>query len=148
MTTYTYLRVLNIIHNDFNRDFCTMFTLIVSTIAVTMTYASLKAFNLVHILMYLLCPSFAFFSFLTLTVFYSYIYMWELKSTKFLRLQVRAHGSSRCLIARIEHLELNRQIRAARPLRNELSHFGHTTLDVSRACVYEILNQVLLLLSF
>ena len=148
MRTFTYLRILNITHNDFSRDFCTVFCFLVATCAVTLIYASLKAFVLVSIMVYILFPSIGFFAFLYLTVFYSYIYMWERKSRKLLRLLRCNIWQSHDFLTKTERLGLLKRLKAARPLRNQLSHFGYTSLTLSKACVYEIFNEVLLLLSF
>ena len=83
---FTQLRILSVFHNEFNRHFSSGFTGIVSACVVILTYGSLKAFGIVHILIYVLFPGFAFIGLFLLTIFYPYIHCIELKSRKFLRM--------------------------------------------------------------
>ena len=142
---FTNLRILSVFHNEFNRHFSSGFTGIVSGNVVILIYGSLKTFGLVHILIYVLFPGFGFISLFVLTIFYPYIHCLELKSTRFLGLlksAVRQSGD----LGRKERLKLLKQIEATSPIRNQLSYFGYTTITVTRVMVYEIFNEVLVLL--
>ena len=144
---FTQLRILNVFHNEFNLHFSSGFTGVSSFCIILLIYGSLETYQLVPIYIYLMFPSLAIFGVGLTTVFWPYIYSAELKSLQFLSAldaRVRRSGS----LFKHEQLDLLKQARAAIPLRNQLSYFGYTSLSVSKSCVDEIFNEVLLLLSY
>ena len=144
-TVFTYLKILSVFHNEFNRHFSSGFTGILSAGVVIFIYGSLKTFGLVHVLIYVLFPGFAFISLFVLTIFYPYIHYLELKSSRFLGL-LKSAVRQRLDFGRWERSKLLKQIEATLPIKNELSYFGYTTITVTRVMVYEIFNEVLILL--
>ena len=147
LRAYTYLRILNILHLEFHRDFHSGFTGAISFVAMLLIYASLTVYDLVPVMLYLFFPSFAFFCIMLLTVFYPYICSWEEKSYELMHLWKQAMLQSKAL-SQIEKLALRKRLKATQPVRNQLSHFCYNSVDISQECIGQIFGGVLLLLSF
>ena len=144
---FTYLRILNIFHNDFNRHFSSSFTGVITLVAINLIYNSIVAYELVHIFVYLIFPMLAFFCVFLLITFYPYIASWEEKSKEFLFLcGKRIRETAR--LNGVEKRRFVRQMKAMQPVRNQLSYFCYNSVDISKGCLDQIVDGVLLLLSF
>ena len=144
---YRYLWSYNSLYNHVNADFRARYNAITCIVAVVMIYGSIKAYNLLSLVLYSLFPLSALMAIVCLTAMNGHTYLLERKSLRVLStMEVNA---SRAAGMRMRKLQiLRRELRAMRPLRTKEGMYGHTCLELPQAEIAQIFNYILLLVRY
>ena len=131
-------------YNNVYGEFTARFNAITGLMAVITIYGSIRAPGVISFYVYLLFPACALLCTLCLTVLNAQLCLLDLKSKRFMTL-FRANVLHNTNKRRSEKLK---QLAAMRSLRTRKSCFGYKTLKLPAAVVEQVINAVLLLLSF
>ena len=145
MRSYRQLYILNVYHNSNSRHFVTGITGVFTLASIMCIYASLRAYGHVHSYVYPIFPTGGILTMFIFTVMYPLLTLWEIRSTEFLA-QLRSQVST------VQEMSWRKwalaQLKHFRPLQQHLSRINPLTLAVPRECVEQVINTVLLLLTF
>ena len=146
LKVYGQLYILNVYHNENSRDFASGLTTVFTLACIIFIYASLRAYNTVNIYVYLVLPLAGTFDMLMLTVLYPCLSLWGLKSRALLE-QIRYQAFVVTKVDREWRKWALRKLRAMKPIQQQLSRVNPVALAVTRECVEQVFNAVILLLN-
>ena len=141
---YRYLQVYYGLLNDVYKEFNAEFEAVTCIVAVVMLYASVKAFKLVSLVLYLLFPLTLLMSIVCLTSVNGFIYLIDRKSSRVLSsMKVNATKTTTTGIQDVKILRM--ELRAVKRVRLKVGTFGYMCLEVPKAEMEQTCNYILLL---
>jgi len=141
------IQPLNVLHNYLNAGFMVNFTLVTSSSSVVLIFGTLRGYGLISTALYILLPSGASFATFVLVFFYGQQWLMVVFSEDLIHTMRQAI----CIGLQTKKWEqkiLLSEVKAMRSIKTEIGQFGFVNLNVSLACLEEIFNYVLLLLTY